>query len=82
MAGFKCICGTNLSNVTSPNDTQLIIFTDREWEKIQEDVQGGRDIFDIEPQNEAWRCTKCQRIYFFQGNSVVLRYAIEQDNRN
>jgi hypothetical protein len=38
MAIFKCVCGNVLANSICPNDIQLIVFTDREWEAIQEKV--------------------------------------------
>ncbi|MCS1350900.1 hypothetical protein [Mechercharimyces sp. CAU 1602] len=34
MASMICKCGEVLSNRESPNDIQLHIFTDKEWEEI------------------------------------------------
>jgi hypothetical protein len=81
MAKFKCDCGAVLSNSHSPNDTVLIVFSDGEWENIQEDVQNGRNIFDFEPPNEVWRCLACGRIYIFRESQLVLQYKIEKDYR-
>ncbi|WP_240414933.1 hypothetical protein [Paenibacillus periandrae] len=81
MATFKCDCGKVLANSICPNDIQLILFTDREWENIREKVSNGFDIYDAEPQYDAWRCTECERIYFFKDNKLVFQYAIEKDYR-
>jgi hypothetical protein len=79
MAVFRCVCGKGLSNSTCPNDTQLIVFTDGEWELIQERVKEGMDIYDAEPKYDVWRCIECKRIYVFEGNQVIRRYALEKD---
>lgn len=34
MARMNCRCGMYLSNHEAPNDIQLIVYTDREWEKF------------------------------------------------
>jgi len=81
MATFRCVCGKGLSNSTCPNEVQLIVFSDKEWETIQEKVKDGMDIYDAEPKYDVWRCTECNRIYIFEGNKVILRYSIEEDFR-
>ncbi|MCZ8513383.1 hypothetical protein O9H85_13285 [Paenibacillus filicis] len=63
MAIFKCDCGKILSNSICPNDIQLIVFTDREWEDIQEKVKDGFDIYDAEPQ-------------FDVGDALIVRESI------
>jgi hypothetical protein len=81
MAVFRCVCGKGLSNSTCPNDVQLIVFTDREWETIQESVKEGMDIYDAELKYDVWRCTECSRIYVFEGNKVIRQYIIEDNVR-
>ena len=34
MAGMTCTCGAELSNHEVPNDIQLRVYTDREWDEI------------------------------------------------
>ena len=34
MARFQCKCGFNLSNSKAPNDIELVVYTDKEWDKI------------------------------------------------
>lgn len=34
MARMTCTCGNQLSNHESPNDIQLRVYTDKEWDKI------------------------------------------------
>lgn len=65
MAGFLCRCGELLSNTEAPNDVQLRVYTDKEWD----------DIINCEvldpisipfPKYDVWHCTNCERIYFFK----------------
>lgn len=78
MAGFICKCGQRLSNNLIPNDIQLWVYTDKEWDKItsQEII----NVFDIpSPQYDVWRCTKCERIYFFKNGKLVKSYVLENN---
>ena len=34
MARMTCTCGAELSNHEAPNDIQLRVYTDREWDEI------------------------------------------------
>jgi hypothetical protein len=54
-----------LDNQATPNDIQLKVYTDKEWDKI----------FDCEsinpweiplPKYDVWRCPNCERIYVFK----------------
>lgn len=78
MAVFRCDCGKNLSNSRCPNDIQLILFTDYEWDSIQEKVHDGADIYDFEPKYDVWRCPECARIYVFKGVSLLYQYKLEK----
>lgn len=41
---MKCLYGMELSNHEAPNDVELVVYTDKEWEKIC-------DCESIEPWN-------------------------------
>lgn len=64
MAGYLCKCGNHLSTTETPNDIELRVYTDREWDKlIQQDLI---DPLTIPlPEYDVWFCPKCQRLYFF-----------------
>lgn len=78
MARFQCKCGETLSNSMAPNDVQLKVFTDREWDDIIN--VGMIDSVDLpDPKYDIWRCQKCERIYVFghNSNNVIKTYALE-----
>ena len=84
MAKMTCKCGEYLSNQQSPNDIQLCVYTDREWDSILE-----QDIWESwkipMPTYDVWRCPKCERIYVFgkadkEGNVKAIKiYCLEYD---
>jgi hypothetical protein len=53
MARMTCRCGEYLSNTAAPNDVQLRVYSDREWDKILEN-----DII------EAWKFPPFLRMMF------------------
>lgn len=80
MARMTCICGAKLDNHDAPNDVELRVYTDKEWE----------DIFDGEsiqpwmiplPKYNVWRCPACKRIYVYEkGNdSPIMVYCLEKE---
>jgi len=79
MARMTCRCGAYLNNQQVPNDVQLWVYTDRQWEEIF-------DCDSIEPwtiplpAHDVWRCPKCRRIYVFErGDSAAATvYAPEK----
>jgi hypothetical protein len=79
MARIKCKCGAELNNQETPNDIQLKIYTDREWDEII-----NHDVIDPItipfPKYEVWRCPKCERLYFFEdGNDNAVKiYRLEE----
>lgn len=78
MSRFDCKCGQVLSNSLAPNDVELRVYTDKEWDEIIN--IGHIDSVDIPfPKRDVWRCFKCERIYVFDGDKVVKRYIIEKD---
>jgi hypothetical protein len=75
---MTCKCGEVLSNTLAPNDIQLKVFTDEEWDHIIN--IGMIDTFDLpDPKFDVWRCPKCERLYFFEyGNDRAIKvYALE-----
>lgn len=76
MARFLCRCGETLSNSLAPNDIQLRVYTDREWDDIIN--LGTIDSVDIPfPKYDVWRCPKCERVYVFDGDTVIKTYVLE-----
>ncbi len=80
MARMTCTCGAKLDNHDAPNDVELRVYTDKEWE----------DIFDGEsiqpwmiplPKYNVWRCPACKRIYVYEkGNdSPIMVYCLEKE---
>ncbi|MCH5267597.1 MAG: hypothetical protein J1E62_04550 [Lachnospiraceae bacterium] len=81
MARMTCSCGKQLSNHEAPNDIELWVYTDKEWDEM----------FDCEsiepwkipmPKYEVWRCPDCKRIYVFEdGNAApVMVYRLEKQD--
>lgn len=76
---MQCKCGEVLSNSTAPNDIQLRVYTDKEWDDIIN--MGEIDSLNIpHPEFDVWRCPKCERIYFFEdGNYKTTKiYKLEE----
>lgn len=79
MARFMCKCGETLSNSQAPNDIELKVYTDREWDEIL-----NHDLIDPltipDPKYDVLRCPKCERLYFFEeGNENAIKvYKIEE----
>lgn len=79
LAGYRCSCGFVISNVDSPNDIELLLFSEREWEDFYDRNLNVKDIPNT--QNDVWRCPECERLYFFERSKMILCYKIETDNR-
>ena len=77
MARIHCKCGEVLTNSLAPNDIELRVYTDIEWDEII-----NCDVIDPImipfPKNEVWRCPKCERIYVFDGDTVIKIYGLEK----
>ena len=72
MARFLCKCGAILSNSMAPNDVELKVFTDEEWDNIIN--LGQIDSVDLpDPTRDVWRCSVCERIYVFDKDSDRVR---------
>lgn len=64
MAKIICKCGERLWNGQTPNEIELIVYTDKEWSNILEkDVLNSWEI--PEPKYEVWRCPRCERLYVY-----------------
>lgn len=76
---MRCRCGEVLSNSLAPNDIQLRVYTDEEWDKILED-----DVIESWkiplPTFDVWKCSECQRIYVYEdGNNIPIKvYILEK----
>lgn len=78
MAKMLCSCGNLLSTTAAPNDIELRVYTDEEWENIL-------DCDSIEPwliplpKYDVWRCPICKRIYVFEkgNNTPIMKYRLE-----
>lgn len=79
MAKITCTCGAKLDNQEAPNDIQLRVYTDREWEKIF-DCDSIHPWMIPLPQYEVWRCPVCKSIYVYaEGeNSPIMIYRLEK----
>lgn len=78
MARFQCKCGQVLSNSLAPNDVELRVYTDKEWDDIIN--MGQIDSVDIPfPKRNVWRCSECERIYVFDGDIVRKTYVLEKE---
>ena len=79
MAKMTCKCGNELSNVESPNEVELKVYTDKEWDEIMEiDTLNTWEI--PLPKYDVWRCPKCERIYVFneKDNKASRVYSLEK----
>lgn len=76
---MTCSCGAMLNDHEIPNDTQLTVYTDKEWDKIC-------DCDNIEPwmiplpTYDVWRCPRCKSIYVYEYDkpSPIMVYRLEK----
>lgn len=78
MARMTCVCGTELSNYEAPNDIQLRVYTDREWDEIF-DCDSIHPWMIPEPKFDVWRCPICKRLYVYGDDKElpVMIYRLE-----
>jgi hypothetical protein len=55
MARMTCTCGMELSNHEVPNDIELVVYTDKEWDKIC-DCDTLEPWMIPRPKYKVWRC--------------------------
>ena len=73
MARIQCRCGELLSNSDAPNDVQLRVYTDKEWDDILS-VDTIKTWEIPMPKCSVWKCPKCERIYVFEvGNDKAIK---------
>jgi predicted RNA-binding Zn-ribbon protein involved in translation (DUF1610 family) len=68
-----------MSNSAVPNDFQLIVYSDTEWDKITSDTTLVTEIPDS--KYDVWKCPKCKRIFVYNDQSwdtPIVVYAVEQ----
>lgn len=78
MSRIKCRCGKIISTVQCPNDVQLRVYTDYEWDRMIN--MGLIDSLDIPmPQYDVIMCPLCERIYVFDNtySAPIKVYKIE-----
>jgi hypothetical protein len=78
VARFECRCGTVLSNSLVPNDVELRVYTDKEWDEymigdVIDPVMIPRPKFDV------WKCSVCGRVHVFEGEILIRTYSVEFD---
>lgn len=80
MARMTCTCGVQLDNHEAPNDIQLRVYTDKEWEKIF-DCDSIQPWMIPSPRYDVWRCPICKSIYVYtEGkDSPIMVYRLEKN---
>ena len=78
MARMTCTCGAELSNQEAPNDIQLRVYPDREWDAIC-DCDSIQPWMIPEPKYDVWRCPVCKRLYVYDGSKElpIMVYRLE-----
>ena len=80
MAKMTCKCGYLLSTTQVPNDIELRVYTDREWDEILD-----CDIIEPwkipSPKYDVWKCPNCNRIYVFEEGygAPIMTYILEEE---
>mgnify|MGYP003301068368 CR=1 FL=1 len=79
MARVTCTCGEKLSNHEIPNDIQLKVYTDREWEAIF-NCENIQPWMIPAPKYDVWRCPMCKKLYVYDNNKEkpIIVYKIEK----
>lgn len=71
MARLTCRCGEYLSDSHAPNDIELIVYTDREWDSMFTNCETIEPYKIPLPKYNVWRCPGCERVYVFEGSEPV-----------
>ncbi|MBP3610366.1 MAG: hypothetical protein J6J42_08540 [Lachnospiraceae bacterium] len=79
MAKVVCSCGAELNNQEAPNNIQLRVYTDKEWDEIC-DCESIQPWMIPEPKYDVWKCPICKRIYVYESDSFspIMVYRLEQ----
>lgn len=78
MAKMLCRCGHLLSTTQVPNDIELCVYTDKEWEAMLDCETIIPWMLPL-PKREVWMCPECKRVYVFEGNDVKMTYILEKN---
>ena len=78
MARMTCKCSKLLDNHEAPNDIELIVYTDKEWDAIC-NCDSIQPWMIPSPRYEVWRCPVCKRIYVYdRGEDIpIMIYTLE-----
>lgn len=78
MARMMCRCGMKLNNQETPNDIQLKVYTDREWDEIF-NCDSIQPWLIPTPRYDVWHCPMCKRIYVYENGQEmpVMVYQLE-----
>ncbi|WP_296695113.1 hypothetical protein [Ruminococcus sp.] len=70
-----------MSNSEAPNDIQLRVYTDKEWDDIINYEEINPWMIPL-PKYDVWRCPKCKRIFVFEDNNDVpiMIYNLDKNN--
>lgn len=79
MARMTCACGMELSNHEAPNDIELVVYTDKEWDKICDCDTLEPSMIPL-PKYDVWCCPTCKSIYVYEGSgqTPVMVYRLEK----
>ena len=77
MARMTCVCGAELNNHEAPNDIELVVYTDKEWNEIC-DCDSIQPWMIPMPKYEVWRCPICKRIYVYEDGKELLQRCVTQ----
>lgn len=79
MARMKCKCGENLSNSMVPNEIELTVYTNKEWDAILEDDTVETWKIPL-PSYDVWKCPNCERLYVFKKgmDKAIKVYKLEE----
>jgi len=65
-----CSCGKLVSSSPFPNDIQLRVYTDFEWDTMLTPDIVNPNHFPL-PSHDVWRCPKCENIYVYEWDSKI-----------
>ena len=68
-----------LDNHKAPNDVELVVYTDKEWDEICNCDSIQPWMMPL-PQYNVWRCPICKRIYVYEkdNDDPIMVYCLEK----
>lgn len=75
MSSYPCKCGMRISTTACPNNSELHILTDVEYDELAY----GKDILlrDVEFSVTAYKCYECGRLLIYDDNGMATYYKPE-----